>query len=214
MIQIKYFLFLGSFLLFSLPNSLFGVGVTINSFGVVAPGGCVGTLNIVYNVDITGAGDDMDILFPGDLLAIILRDGDCNVFIHAEAGFVNGTGISRDVQATFGGGLPAPVNGYWTMTIHDICEIGGGPATIAAILNTVPLATLIIDHTSLPPSSICDILPTVTTTPSCPMGTAVVSCFNPIPTMSQWGLIVLGLALTIFGVSALRQRKLLSSNNR
>jgi len=34
---------------------------------------------------------------------------------------------------------------------------------------------------------------------------------NPIPTLSQWGLIILGLCLSIFGIVAVRHKSLVTS---
>lgn len=63
---------------FFVPFSLGAVDVTISNFAVIG-GDCVSTSLISFDLNATGAIDDMG-SFPGDLVGLIIRDGSCIVF--------------------------------------------------------------------------------------------------------------------------------------
>lgn len=95
--------------------------------------------------------------------------------------------------------LPPPSSGYWEFSVHDI---NSSTTSLSDILNTPPIATLVIDHTML--GNGCDMLPTATSAPNCPYATA-----PSVPTLGEWAFLILSLLFIIGGIAALRQKKVL-----
>jgi len=69
------------------------------------------------------------------------------------------------------------------------------------ICGSHPAGGLIVSQQT--PQQECDIISVFSA-----LGPAMIEEYIPIPTLSQWGLIILGLILTIFGYVALRHKSL------
>lgn len=148
-----------------------------------------------YDLTVSNAIED-GLRIGGDLVGGLLRDANCNVLAWWYDGMVNGTNAlnvtgTYDFNTTF-----PPDSRPFVISFHDLtAEVG-----LDEILSTPPSASLVFDP--ILSRADCSILPDLLKN-TCPFAEATL-----VPTLGEWGLIVLAIMMMIFGVLSIYQRKI------
>ena len=163
---------------------------------------CTNSLHVTFDLSYANLVDDnfydgITDLRGFDIYDIVIRDGDCNLIFYTFDFVMPGT--TTDVFTIPGllndPSLTVPVSAPFTVSFHDT----DNPNTSqTSYLDTPPLAVFLLDPASA--GGDCSSLPNVGTQ-DCPFAVA------PIPTLSQWGLIILSMMLVIIGIAYQKQER-------
>lgn len=172
------------------------ISIKINSASIDLGSDCVTGFSLLYELEVSNVVDNCSLYggaLTGDCFSGLLRDGNCNVIGYwQESASANGI-LSGSVYGHYppGFGIVPPTARPFTLSFHDFLDES---PSLNGIVDTPPAASIVIDPSAA--STTCSSLTDVGT-PSC-------SFAEPIPTLGQWGVIIVSFLLCILSIVSLR----------